>query len=289
MGYESERKIIEDRIIYKKGKEGIINIYGDPLVGKTSFLTYINKILSGKNIVVSQTSRPSTCTDFLRSILESIIDYDKKREKTATEKIKSLIGDKIGEVSTLIEAKQPWASKLFYCLEEICRDNENKRFLFIVDESQYMNPTTIKYFLRALTIENVDVIMSQRKKIHSDEDIDAKTGLRIFLGGITKNETLRLIKTYLNFYRRGEWEGEEYEPFEEEAIDLIFKYSLMHKIGSDTANPGLVVKICHECVNIASLEQSLINEEIVKRSAKVLGIPLKKESRQKSLISETEE
>ncbi len=169
-------------------------------------------------------------------------------------------------------------------MEEIFEENAEKLFLIIVDESQDMVGETLKYFLKCLNIKNAEILMSQRERIHPDEEIDARTGVRVELRGITVADTNELIRRYLASCRKRGWEGGEFEPFEEGILNLIFRYSLIS--GKATkVNPGSVVKLCHESVNRSSLKGSLINKEIVNNSAKMLGLPPKKETKQLSLDS----
>jgi hypothetical protein len=286
VGYEKERKIINERILHKKGKGGILSVHGVPLIGKTSFLIYMDEAFTSEGIVVSRIMRPSTSsTDFLKSVLDEIIKKDERAIRSPKQKLtRILFENKISEVSSLLKASRPWSSVLFSKLEEICKENAEKLFLIIVDESHDMKGETVKYFLKCLTIKNTEVLMSQRDKIHPDEEIDAKTGIKVELTGITKNDAIELIRRYLSSCRKGGWEGEEFEPFEKSALNLIFRYSLIRK-GAIRANPGSVVKLCHESINLASLKGSLVNDEIINSSAKSLGLSPKEELKQLKLDS----
>ncbi len=109
VGYETERKIITERIIHKKGKEGILSIHGIPLIGKTSFLIYMDEIFTNEGIVVSRTMRPSTSsTDFLKSILDEIIRKDERAIRSTGQKLKKILfEDRISEISSLLKSSKP--------------------------------------------------------------------------------------------------------------------------------------------------------------------------------------
>jgi hypothetical protein len=273
VGYEKEKEKIYDRIFLTKGHSGIINIYGETLIGKTSFLQYIKETLDKEGVVPMTILRPSTASSYLLGgILSEIIEAHKRVEKGHLGKIKQFIlGDSVEKMRETIMDSRPHPSQLYDLIKETCEKNEKTNFLLMIDESQYMQESTISYFLKFLSFRNINIIISQRNKEHPEEDIDVRIGERINLKGISESDGLLLIKRYLSHYRLEGWNGDELLPFTNDGISLIMKYSVS-QFDPNFINPGLLVKICHQSINNASKEMSRIDENIVKISLIELGM-----------------
>jgi len=277
VGYGDEVKEVENTILHSYGREGIVNIYGPPFIGKTSMMTYLMHSFSEANVVSCHVERPaSSPTDLLQNILSELVSVQKTNRYGLKTKIGAWIsGELYSQISSNLLKERPSAISLYKQITKISKDNPNTCFVIIIDEANIISGNALSYFYKLLNINNFNFIITQKNRTYKEEEIDTMIGKRIPLGGLSLNDTEKLIERYLRTVRLSEEEwNNPLMPFEEETIALIYKYCIVEGKRDRKANPGLIVKLCHECMNNASIVQTLIDGAIVKETAKNLNLKL---------------